>query len=240
MRRSADEYGERVSLASAWEDHAHEWISWARTSAHDGFWTGTWPALRAMLPPPGTGPVIDVGCGEGRAARELVKLGYRAVVGVERSPTLAVAAATAAPPIPVLIGDAAALPIADESSGLVLACMSLLDMDDFDGAVREIGRVLRPGGRLCLAVVHPFASAQDVATMHGGVFRVSEPYLDQRRYTDNVERDGLAMTFTSMHRPLSVYTSALFANGLAITALTEGGGGTVPWLLALGADKLSR
>ena len=49
---------------------------------------------------------------------------------------------------------------------LVLACMSLLDMDDFDGAVREIGRVLRPGGRLCLAVVHPFASAQDVASMH--------------------------------------------------------------------------
>ena len=128
----------------------------------------------------------------------------------------------------MLIGDAAALPIADESADLVLACMSLLDMDDFDGAVREIGRVLRPGGRLCLAVVHPFASAQDVGTMHTGVFRVSEPYLEQRRYTDSVERDGLAMTFTSMHRPLSVYTSALFANGLAITALTEGGGGDRP------------
>jgi SAM-dependent methyltransferase len=229
-----------VSLASAWEDHAHEWISWARTSAHDGFWTGTWPALRAMLPPPGTGPVIDVGCGEGRAARELVKLGYRAVIGVERSPTLAVAAATAAPPIPVLIGDAAALPIADESADLVLACMSLLDMDDLDGAVSEIGRVLRPGGRLCLAVVHPFVSAQDPTSLHAGEFRVSKPYLEQHRYTDCVERDGLAMTFTSMHRPLSVYTSALFANGLTITALAEGGDGNLPWLLALGADKLPR
>ena len=69
---------------------------------------------------------------------------------------------------------------------------------------------------------------------------MSEPYLEQRRYTDSVERDGLAMTFTSMHRPLSAYTSALFANGLAITALTEGGDGTVPWLLALRADKLPR
>ena len=54
---------------------------------------------------------------------------------------------------------------------------------------------------------------------------MSEPYLDQRRYTDRVERDGLAMTFTSMHRPLGVYTSALFANGMSITALTEGGSG---------------
>ena len=47
-------------------------------------------------------------------------------------------------------------------------------------------------------------------------------------------------TGTSMHRPLSVYTSALFANGLAITALAEGGDGNLPWLLALGADKLPR
>ena len=65
-------------------------------------------------------------------------------------------------------------------------------------------------------------------------------HLEQHRYTYSVERDGLAMTFTSMHRPLSVYTSALFANGLAITALAEGGDGDFPWLLALGADKLPR
>ena len=229
-----------MSLASAWEDHANEWIEWARTSAHDGFWTGTWPALRAMLPGPGGGPVIDVGCGEGRAARELVNLGYQRIVGVERSPTLAAAAAAASPGVPVLIGDAAALPVADASADLVLACMSLLDVDDFTGAVSEIGRVLRPDGALCLAVVHPFASAEDVSSMHTGDFRVSDRYLDQRRYIDSIERDGLAMTFTSMHRPLSAYTSALFANGMAITALTESGGGTVPWLLALRADKLPR
>jgi SAM-dependent methyltransferase len=229
-----------VSLASAWEDHANEWIKWARTSAHDGFRTGTWPALRAMLPGPGVGPVIDVGCGEGRAARELVNLGYQRIVGVERSPTLAAAAAAASPGVPVLIGDAAALPVADASAELVLACMSLLDVDDFTGAVSEIGRVLRPDGALCLAVVHPFASAEDVSSMHTGDFRVSDRYLDQRRYIDSIERDGLAMTFTSMHRPLSAYTSALFANGMAITALTEGGDGTVPWLLALRADKLPR
>jgi len=128
----------------------------------------------------------------------------------------------------------------ESSAELVLACMSLLDVDDFAGAVSEIGRVLRPGGTLCLAVVHPFASAQDVSSMHTGAFRVTDPYLDQRRYVDSIERDGLAMTFTSMHRPLSAYTSALFANGMAITALTEGGAGTVPWLLALRAEKRPR
>ena len=233
-------YGERVSLSSAWEDHADQWITWARSSAYDGFWQGTWPALRAMLPEPGPGPVIDVGCGEGRGSRELLKLGYRRVIGVERSPTLAAAAAADTAGLPVLLADAARLPVADGCADLVLACMSLLDMDDFPGAVREIGRVLQPGGRLCLAVVHPFNSAQDVDTMHTPSFQVSQPYLEARRYIDHMERDGLAMTFTSMHRPLSAYTSALFAEGMAITALTEAGQGAVPWLLTLRADKLPR
>lgn len=228
-----------MSLSGAWEDHADEWIAWARTSSFDGFWEGTWPALRALLPEPGPGPVIDVGCGEGRAGRELMKLGYR-VVGVDRSPTLAAAASSARPAIPVLLADAAAMPLRDRCADLVVACMSLLDIDDFDGAVSEIGRVLRPGGRLCLAVVHPFMSAQDEDTMHTPSFRFSRPYLEPRRYVDHVERDGLAMTFTSMHRPLTGYVCALAANGMMISALSEGGGGNIPWLLAARADKITR
>jgi SAM-dependent methyltransferase len=117
--------------------------------------------------------------------------------------------------------------------------MSLLDFDDFPGAVAEIGRVLRPGGQLCLAIVHPFISAQDEDTMHGPSFRFSRPYLETRRYTERVERDGMSMTFTSMHRPLSAYTTALFGQGLVITALTEGGHGVIPWLLAMRAGKLA-
>jgi len=179
-----------------------------------------------------------VGCGEGRAARELLKLGYQ-VAGVERSPTLAGAAAAASPVVPVLLADAAAMPFADHSAGLVVASMSLLDVDDFQGVVSEIGRVLRPGGHLCLAVVHPFASAVDVDTMHTGAIRFSQPYFEQRRYVDRIERDGLGMTFTSMHRPLSSYTSALFGNGMVISALIESGGDTIPWLLAIRADKVS-
>jgi SAM-dependent methyltransferase len=225
-----------MSLAAAWEDHAEEWIAWARTSAHDAFWDGTWPALCELLPGPVSGPVIDVGCGEGRAARKLMKLGYQ-VVGIEQSPTLAAAAATASPAFPVLRADAAAMPLPDQCTELVVACMSLLDFDDFESAVREIGRVLRPGGRLCLAIVHPFATALDEYTMHAEPCQVSKPYLQTRQYVDRVERGGLAMTFNSMHRPLSAYTSALFGNGMLITALTEDGTGTVPWLLAIRAEK---
>jgi SAM-dependent methyltransferase len=226
-----------VSLAGSWEQHAAQWIAWARTSRHDGFWEGTWPALRQLLPPPAGGAVLDLGCGEGRAGRELAKLGYR-VIGADRSPTLVRAAVMSCSALPVVLADAAVLPFADHSADLVVACMSLLDIDDFQGAAREIGRVLRPGGQLCMAVVHPFISAQDEDTMHSAAFRFSRPYLQPRRYVDRIERDGLAMTFTSMHRPLSAYTSALFANGMVLSALTESGDGVIPWLLAARADKV--
>jgi ubiquinone/menaquinone biosynthesis C-methylase UbiE len=183
--------------------------------------------------------VIDLGCGEGRAGRELRALGHR-VVGADYSPTLTRAARASCPAIPVIRADAAALPFAGQSADLVLACMSLLDFDDFGGAVAEIGRVLRPRGQLCLAVVHPFISAQDEDTLHGPASEFSRPYLQTRRYTDRVEREGLAMTFTSMHRPLGAYTAALTGQGLAITALTEHGAGVIPWLLAMRAEKIQR
>lgn len=228
-----------MNLAGSWEQHADAWIKWARSSPHDGFAGGTWPALRELLPAPGPGPVIDLGCGEGRASRELRALGHR-VVGADYSPTLTRAARASCAAIPVLRADAAALPFAGQSAELVLACMSLLDFDDFGGAVAEIGRVLRPRGQLCLAVVHPFISAQDEDTLHGPAFGFSRPYLQTRRYTDRVEREGLAMTFSSMHRPLGAYTAALTGQGLAITALTEHGGGVIPWLLAMRAEKIQR
>jgi SAM-dependent methyltransferase len=141
--------------------------------------------------------------------------------------------------MPVVLADAAALPFGDRSTDLVVACMSLLDVDDFPGTVREISRILRLGGHLCVAVVHPFISAQDEQTMHSASFTFSRPYLQPRRYVDRIERDGLGMTFTSMHRPLSDYTSALFANGMVLSALKESGGGVIPWLLAARADKVA-
>jgi ubiquinone/menaquinone biosynthesis C-methylase UbiE len=132
------------------------------------------------------------------------------------------------------------LPFASDSIRLIVASMSLQDIDDLDRAIQEASRVLEPGGQFCIAAVHPFVSAQDDDTVHTDRFSVSRPYLQPRRYEDHVERDGLSMTFTSMHRPLSAYTEALTGNGLAITAVREYGDRAVPWLLALRAEKRTR
>ena len=72
----------------------------------------------------------------------------------------------------------------------------------------EAARALQPGGHLCVAMVHPFATAQDPSTLHSGRPMVREPYLNERRFEDHVEREGREMTFVSAHRPVSAYVSA--------------------------------
>jgi SAM-dependent methyltransferase len=109
--------------------------------------------------------------------------------------------------------------------------MSLLDTDDLTGTVNEIARVLRPGGHLRVALVHPMASPQDPETMHTREPKVSRPYLEERRYEDRMERDELLMTVASMHRPLGTYIAACAQAGLLMEGMREFGAKPIPWLL---------
>ncbi len=101
--------------------------------------------------------------------------------------------------------------------------MSLQDMDDLDGAVSEAGRVLEPGGRLCVAVEHPIQKAgtwQD-ADRPDAPFIVTRPYFEERRMEWLVERDGHRVRFPSIHRPLEAYSRALEFAGLRVELLRE-------------------
>lgn len=226
-----------MEVSAAWERHSPSWITWTEAPGRSGFRECIWPAIESILPSGQRGIALDLGCGEGRAARELLRLGYR-IIGLDRSPTLAKVAANLSERLPVIIADAAQLPIASESIQLVVACMSLHDMDNLRGALREVGRVLTSGGQLCLSIVHPFATATDNWRDREAPYRISCDYALERKYEDRVRRDGLEMTFTSVHRPLGAYAMAIAAGGLAIRELNESGKGPIPWLLVIRAEKI--
>ncbi len=82
--------------------------------------------------------------------------------------------------------------------------------------------MLQAGGWLCLAVVHPLNSAgkfDDVAPDSAFVIRGS--YVESHRYEDTIERDGLTMTFHSVHRSMETYLGALADAGFVLEALRE-------------------
>jgi len=207
-------------LEDAWEAEAERWASWARAPGHDSYWLFHRDVFRALLPPP-PALTLDVGCGEGRLPRDLHSWGYQ-VVGIDASETLIGYARDADPGGSYQVADGAALPFEDASVDLVTAFMTLHDIEDTPNAVREAARVLRGDGAFCMAVVHPLASAGRFESREPGArFVVDGSYLETRRYADTVERDGLAMTFHSRHRPMHAYVDMLTGSGLLVDRLVE-------------------
>ncbi|WP_245848677.1 class I SAM-dependent methyltransferase [Lentzea kentuckyensis] len=107
--------------------------------------------------PPGA-RVLDCACGIGTQTIGLALRGYE-VVGADLSPKSAARAGVEASArgvsLPSLAADMRALPFADASFDVVLAADNavphLLTSDDMLTALREMRRVLRPGGRLILS-----------------------------------------------------------------------------------------
>ena len=75
-----------MALEGFWEQQAEAWVRWARAPGHDSYWVFLRERFLELLPPPGA-LTVDVGCGEGRLACDLRRLGH-AVVAVDRSPTM--------------------------------------------------------------------------------------------------------------------------------------------------------
>lgn len=203
---------------SGFEDRAATWIQWARWP-HDSYWYYR-DAFFELLPPPPR-RTLEVGCGEGRVARDLAAHAY-AVTGLEASPTLVEAARAEDRACEYVLGLAEELPFGNTSFELVVAYNSLMDVDDMPRAVAEIGRVLAPGGVLCACITHPIADSGRWADEQ--TFVISEPYLERRRFEGTFEREGLPpFTFSGWIYPLETYSRALEEAGLVLEALREPG-----------------
>jgi len=208
-----------VSLKDAWEKHSADWVRWARAPGHDSYWTFHRDAFLSSLPAPGR-LTLDIGCGEGRVTRDLRALGHR-VVGVDVAPSMVAAARSIDPEGEYIQADAAALPFEDDTADLVIAFMTLMDMDDMPAAVRELARVLEPGGALVATVVHPLNSATLPRADDDTPRLTIHAYRMPRVYSDSIERDGLPMTFESYHYSLGDYWRAIRDAGFVVDDLRE-------------------
>jgi SAM-dependent methyltransferase len=97
--------------------------------------------------------VADVGCGNGIYLAGLARRGHAGrLLGVDLSPGMLAVTRAAAPEASLVVGDAAALPLADGAADTTLAPHMLYHVPDPRAAVAEFRRVTRPGGQLLVVL----------------------------------------------------------------------------------------
>jgi SAM-dependent methyltransferase len=132
---------------------------------------------------------------------------------------------------------ATALPVRSEVFDAVVACLVFEHVRDVDGALAEVGRVLRPGGRFCFFLNHPLLQTPNSGWIDDQVLDPPEqywrigPYLVEDETIEQVEA-GVFIPF--VHRPLSRYVNAMAASGLLIERMDEPP--PPPGFLALAAE----
>jgi SAM-dependent methyltransferase len=232
-----------------WERTAEWWQREFTDGADPEYEEQILPLTAAELA--GAGRVLDIGCGEGQISRLVHTLGGRAVGLDPTWAQLTVASTRAGGPVYVQ-GRAGGLPFAAGAFDAVVACLVFEHIADVDDAIRELARVLRPGGTFVFLLNHPLLQTPGSGWIDDHIlmeqyWRIG-PYLVEDTTMEEVAK-GVVLPF--VHRPLSRYVNAMAANRLLITRMEEpapppgfvaladeySDSATIPRLLLLRAEK---
>ncbi len=165
--------------------------------------------------------ILELGCGAGQGARFLRTRGARAVgcdvSGGQLAQSRLLDARTGVT-VPVVQADVQRLPFADGAFDLVVSAFGAVPfVADSAGVMREVARVLRPGGRFVFSATHPTRWAFPDDPGPAGL-TVRQSYFDRTPY---VERSGGVTTYVEHHRTLGDRVRELVGAGLALTDLIE-------------------
>src|ERR1700735_2548426 len=197
----------KVGREPQYEIFADEFLE----QAQDGFYNAYCdrPACLALLGDVTGRRVLDAACGPGLYAEELVRLGAQ-VVGFDQSSRMVEICRSRVGQGEFRVHDLGD-PIgwlADGSVDLALCALAMEYVDDRVSALRELRRVLRPGGALVLSRMHPTGDW----LRHGG------NYFDVRIVEETWANGWHARNWLA---PLEVTCEEIHAAGLVIERLVE-------------------
>lgn len=182
----------------------------------------------------GPGRLLDVGCGTGVFTKVFADNGWT-VTGVDISEGMLRFARERG--IDVIRADAARLPFEDDSFDAVVSLWTHTDVDDFAAVIREVARVLRPGGPFVYAGAHPcfigphsrFLFAKGIPELHRG-------YGASGRYGNDapgINTDGLRARVGAVHLPLAAFIRSFLSTGLRLDHFDEEGIDEYPHTIVL-------
>lgn len=178
--------------------------------------------VRALGPVRGR-TVLEIGCGAAQCARWVQERGGRAV-GLDVSWRQLQHARRIdedhAVAVPVVCASGAALPFADRAFDVVFSAFGALQfVVDEAALLRDVARVLRPGGRFAFSITHPTRwMFPDDPTEEGLV--ASQSYFDRTPYVEVDAHDGRTR-YVEHHRTLGDWVRVLSAAGFVLRDLLE-------------------
>lgn len=114
--------------------------------------------------------------------------------------------------------DAQAVPFADASFDIVFSAFGAVPfVQDSAGLMRELARVVRPGGLVAFSTSHPIRWAFPDAPGEAGL-TISQSYFDTTPYA---EATGESVTYVEHHRTLAERINEVVAAGLHIHQVLE-------------------
>jgi len=224
----------------AWDELALEWDRWI---GDEGDWNRRqasdcllwrWIHKCTNDKPSNQITVLDAGCGTGYLTVQLAKQGFR-VIGVDVSANQLDFARKRIEKFSVqdqtkLFKDSLdkLVDINNATVDLVVSNYVLMDMENYNGAMNEMYRVLKPNGHAIIIINHPCFIADKMEKTSDGSKLITWPPLQHQNnyFKESVSETSwgnFSRTFIYFHRPLSYYWKAFTDAGFVVTDLEEPG-----------------
>ena len=210
-------------VAKEWNDASEVWVDFVRQGKDYFREELNNPGMLRLIGSVKGLEVLDIACGEGYNTRILARKGAK-VTGVDLSRKLLKHAKSQEKMdqlgIRYYISNSADLSRFPAKRFDVVTCfMALMDIEDYQGTIREVARVMSDTGRFLFSIVHP---CFDIIANSGEIEKTAT-YFGVRSEPVPWRMERLLRPFdtTSFHRTLTDYSTALHKHGLVIRRLLE-------------------
>lgn len=212
------------SSTKCWGELGSEWIKKAQTNDFRMFYI--MPNTFRLMGDVNEKEILDLGCGEGGYSRILARNGAIVTAADCSDDAIQYAMKKAEEEglhIRYLVRNSNDLYGLDDSVfDIVLCAMMLMDVEDMTGTLREIHRVLKPGGEVFISVLHPcfkppvehkwFREDNQIEV------RIKN-YFSPREWEGQI--NGVEKKVIYRHKTLSEYVKAFVQTGFVIKDVNE-------------------
>lgn len=169
--------------------------------------------------------ILDVACGTGFFSREFYKYSKN-VTGVDISPELINIAKTSNMDINFYVSGADDLKFTkDNSIDKAVCILAIQNIENLNGVVSEVSRVLKKGGKMFFVINHPFFRIPKASSWIEDTdvrARRIDKYMSESKIKIEMHPGEKNSSYTiSFHRPLQVYFKTFEKNGFVVKRLEE-------------------